>query len=71
VPDLRPPRPPISPTRSGGNVVAIGACIIAAIRLAREPELKHTPRVISQITDSVTLAHRIYRKVRDEFPDLF
>jgi hypothetical protein len=69
--DLRPPRPPISPTRSGGNVVALGACLIAAVRLAREPELKHTPHVLSQISQSVSLAHRIYRKVKDDFPELF
>jgi hypothetical protein len=52
-------------------VIALGACIIAAVRLAREPEIKNTPHVLSQISQSVSLAHRIYRKVRDDFPELF
>jgi hypothetical protein len=68
--DLRPAKLPV-PTTRGGNVVAIGACIIAGIRLAREPELKHTPHLLSQISQSVSLAHRIYRKVKDDFPELF
>jgi hypothetical protein len=40
------------------NVLFFGACIIAAVRLARE-EIRNTPRVMSRVGESVELARMI------------
>jgi hypothetical protein len=42
------------------NVLFFGACIIAAVRLARE-EIRNTPRVVSRVSESVELARMIQR----------
>lgn len=49
----------------------IGACIIAAIRLAREDNLGRSPKVHCTINDALSLAHRIYQKAMAEYPALF
>lgn len=46
------------------STVAIAASIIAAVRLARDPEVgRPSPRVASAIADSVALARMILEKV--------
>ena len=46
------------------STIAICASIIAAVRLAREPNLTApTPRVVSAVADSITLAKMILRRV--------
>jgi hypothetical protein len=46
------------------STVAICAAIIAAVRLAREENITNpTPRLISAIANSVTLARLILKKV--------
>jgi hypothetical protein len=42
-----------------GFTVVIGACVIAAIRLAREDKLLNTPKSVATIGDSVALARKI------------
>jgi hypothetical protein len=62
-PAVRPPSPQVN--SKTGNTIVNAAAIIAAVRLAREPELGNSPRVLSAISQSVALAERIYRRVRE------
>jgi hypothetical protein len=39
-----------------GKIVYLGACLIAAVRLAREEKWDNSPRVVSRISDFVQLA---------------
>lgn len=49
------------------STIAIAAAVIAAIRLAREPQLAPpTPRVASVVDEAVTLARTIMDKVLHE-----
>ena len=48
------------PDERKANVIFFGACIIAAVRLARE-EIRNTPRVVSRVGESVELARMILR----------
>lgn len=59
------------PLPSSGKLIYLGACLIAAVRLAREEKLDNSPRVIARISDSVQLAYRVWEKVRKEFPAMF
>jgi hypothetical protein len=59
------------PTGAPGKIIYLGACLIAAVRLAREEKWDNSPRVTSRISDSVQLAHRLYERVKKEFPHLF
>jgi hypothetical protein len=45
------------------STLVIASAIIAAVRLAREDIWKPSPRVVSVIGDSVTLARMILRRV--------
>jgi hypothetical protein len=54
-----------------GRIVYLGACLIAAVRLAREEKWDNSPRVVSRISDSVQLAHRVWEQVKREFPQMF
>ncbi len=46
------------------STLVIAAAIIAAVRLARDPDVSRpSPRVLSVIADSVTLARRILDRV--------
>lgn len=54
-----------------GKIIYLGACLIAAVRLAREEKWDNSPRVVSRITDSVHLAMRIYERTKREFPGFF
>jgi hypothetical protein len=53
-----------------GKMIYLGACLIAAVRLAREEKWDNSPRVTSRISDSVQLAHRVWERVKREFPQL-
>jgi hypothetical protein len=50
------------------KVIYLGACLIAAVRLAREENWNNSPRVVSRISDSISLAKRIYERMKSEFP---
>jgi len=54
-----------------GFTVVIGACVIAAIRLAREDKLLNTPKSVATISDSVALAKKIYEHAAGAHPQLF
>jgi hypothetical protein len=46
------------------STLVIAAAIIAAVRLAREPDIaKPSPRLLSVVGDSVTLARHILKRV--------
>ena len=45
------------------STVVIGACIIAAVRLARDDISRPSPRLTSVIADSVQLARSILERV--------
>jgi hypothetical protein len=51
-----------------GKIIYMGACLIAAVRLAREEKWDNTPRVAARIGDAINLARRIYERTKDEFP---
>jgi hypothetical protein len=38
-----------------------------AVRLAREDDWGNSPRIVSRISDSISMAKRIYDKMKDEF----
>jgi len=50
-----------------GKIIYLGACLIAAVRLAREEDWRNSPRVVSRISDSINMAKRIYDRMKDEF----
>jgi hypothetical protein len=56
---------------ASGKLIYVGACLIAAVRLAREEKWDNSPRLVSRISDSVQLAHRIWERVKRDFPQLF
>jgi hypothetical protein len=51
----------VEPSSRKRNVIYLGACLIAAVRLAREEEIKLMPRVISKIDDSIRLARMVWQ----------
>jgi len=50
-----------------GKIIYLGACLIAAVRLAREEDWRNSPRVVSRISDSINMAKRIYDRMKDEY----
>ena len=54
-----------------GKVIYLGACLIAAVRLAREERWDNSPRIVSRVADAVHLAYRVWQRVTREFPELF
>jgi hypothetical protein len=50
------------------NVIFFGACIIAAVRLARETEIKTSPRVMARIGDSVAIARMVWQYLDRDKP---
>jgi hypothetical protein len=46
-----------------GRIIYLGACLIAAVRLAREERWDNSPRVTSRIADAIQLAKRIYDRM--------
>ena len=53
-----------------GKIIYLGACLIAAVRLAREEKWDNTPRVAARIGDAINLAQRIYERMKREFPQM-
>jgi hypothetical protein len=53
-----------------GKIIYLGACLIAAVRLAREENWDNSPRVVSRISDAISLAKRIYDRMKNEYPAL-
>lgn len=45
------------------STLAISASLIAAVRLAREPEIRNSPRVVSAVSDSIALARMILDRI--------
>jgi hypothetical protein len=46
------------------STLVIAASIIAAVRLAREPEISRpTPKILTAVTDSISLARTILEKI--------
>jgi hypothetical protein len=52
---------------ASAKLIYLGACLIAAVRLAREEKWDNSPRVTSRIADAITLAQRIYERMKHEF----
>jgi hypothetical protein len=50
------------------KVIYLGACLIAAVRLAREENWGNSPRVASRIADAINLAKRIYDRLMSDYP---
>lgn len=48
------------PADRSRNLIYLGSCLIAAVRLAREEQIKPSPRVMSRIGDSVQLAKMVW-----------
>jgi hypothetical protein len=53
-----------------GKIIYLGACLIAAVRLAREENWNNSPRVVSRISDAISLAKRIYDGMKVDHPAL-
>lgn len=53
-----------------GKIVFLGACLIAAVRLAKEEKWDNSPRVVSRISDSVWLAKRVFEQVSSDYPQI-
>jgi hypothetical protein len=55
------------PNEAPGKIIYLGACLIAAVRLAREENWSNSPRVVSRIGDAISLAQRIYERMKGEY----
>jgi hypothetical protein len=53
-----------------GKIIFLGACLIAAVRLAREERWDNSPRVVARIADAINLARRIYDRMKGDFPQM-
>lgn len=53
--------------KAPAKIVYLGACLIAAVRLAREERWDNSPRVTSRIADAIQLAKRIYDRIQRDF----
>jgi hypothetical protein len=42
------------PDAAPGKIIYLGACLIAAVRLAREENWNNSPRVVSRISDAIS-----------------
>jgi hypothetical protein len=56
----------MTPPSPSGKIIFLGACLIAAVRLAREEKWDNSPRVVSRIADSIWLAERIFERMRND-----
>ena len=54
-----------------GLALFMAAAFIAVVRLARVENLSPTPKVISTLSDSLTLARRLLDDTRKQYPELF
>jgi hypothetical protein len=57
------------PDAAPGKIIYLGACLIAAVRLAREENWNNSPRVVSR-SDAISLAKRIYDRMKVDYPAL-
>jgi hypothetical protein len=48
------------------NALLIAASLIAAVRTAREDEIKASPRIICRVDDSVRLAKMVLKRIERE-----
>src|SRR5258707_1260050 len=55
------------PNEAPGKIIYLGACLVGAVRLAREEDWRNSPRVVSRISDAISLAKRIYDRMKDGF----
>jgi hypothetical protein len=62
--------PVTEPNGAPGKIIFLGACLIAAVRLAREDDWRNSPRVPARIGDSIMMAKRIYDRMKSEFPQM-
>lgn len=58
------------PNEAPGKLIYLGACLIAAVRLAREEDWRDSPRVVARISDSINMAKRIFDRMKLEYPNL-
>jgi hypothetical protein len=58
------------PNGAPGKIIYLGACLIAAVRLAREENWNNSPRVVSRISDAINMAKRIYDRMKVDYPAL-
>jgi hypothetical protein len=58
------------PNGAPRKIIYLGACLIAAVRLAREENWNNSPRVVSRISDAISLAKRIYDRMKVDYPAL-
>jgi hypothetical protein len=49
------------------NALLVSACVIAAVRLARE-EIKPSPKVVATIDDSIRLAEMVLKQLERRNP---
>jgi hypothetical protein len=68
--DSRPNKTEGKPPKAG-LALFMAAAFIAAVRLARVENLSPTPKVISTLSDSLTLARRLLDDTRKQYPELF
>lgn len=58
----------------GGSAVVVGACLIAAVKIAQErtwDQPSHSPKITATISNAITIAKKIYDRVLGNFPELF
>lgn len=47
-----------------GKIIYLGAWLIVAVRLTREEDWRNWPRVVSRISDAISLAKRVYDRTK-------
>jgi hypothetical protein len=53
---------------TGGKLIYLGACLIAAVRLAKEEKWDNSPRVVARISDSVQMAYKVWQRGQPRIP---
>jgi hypothetical protein len=56
----------LEPYKVHSRIVYLGACLIAALRLAPEEDWRNSPRVVNRIAESISMARRIYQRMLHE-----
>ena len=58
----------------GGNAVVVGACFIAAVKMAQDrswDKMVHSPKITATISTALTIAKKIYDRAVAAYPELF
>jgi hypothetical protein len=58
----------------GGSAVVVGACLIAAVKMAQDRSWDfpaHSPKITATISTALTIAKKIYDRVVAGYPELF